>query len=61
MENPTTYATHTEIVAANTNKLLYIHERLKLSGKPYPLSPSANTCDVLFRNMHYPRTVHGIP
>ena len=49
MEHPTTYATHTEIVAAN--KLIIvrtysIQERLTLAGQPYPL-PSLNTCDVL--------------
>ena len=54
MENPTTYATHTEFVAAYQLIIVYnIQKRLALSGQPYPLQPNANTCDILYSNEHY--------
>ena len=66
MENPTAYATHTKVVAANQLIILYnIHVRLTFFvGQPYPFLPSANT------NIHVtyyiatstiPRTVLSIP
>ena len=54
MENPTTYATHTKIVAANELIMLdNIQVRLTFADQPYPLLPSANTCDVIYSNKHY--------
>ena len=54
MKNPTAYATHTEIVAANQS-ILVQHPRATdiVTGQPYPLPPSANTCGVLYSNEHY--------
>ena len=37
-----------------TNQLLYnIQVRLTFAGQPYPLPPSANTCDLLYSNEPY--------
>ena len=36
MENPTTYVTYTEIVAANQLMNVQLQERLALAGQPYP-------------------------
>ena len=48
-ENPTTYDTNTEIVAANQFYLLYnIQERLAVAGQPHPFHHQVqNTCDAL--------------
>ena len=42
MANPSTYATHAEIVAAN--QLYNIQIRITFAGEPYPTRPGANTC-----------------
>ena len=51
---PRTYATHTEIVAANELIIIVQHPRATgtVAGQPHPL-PSANTCDALYSNEHY--------
>ena len=51
MANPTTFTTRTAIVVAN--HLYNIQLRITLAGHPYPLPPSADTCDVLHCNEHY--------
>ena len=52
--NPTTYAIHTEIVAANQFIIVQRPRATDIvAGQPYPLPPSANTCDVLYSNEHY--------
>ena len=51
MATPSTYATHTEILAAN--QLYNIQIRITLAGEPYPTPPGANTCDALYSNEQY--------
>ena len=51
MADPSTYATHTEIVAAN--QLYNIQIPITFAGEPYPTVPGANTCGVLYSNEHY--------
>ena len=54
----TPHTPHIPKLLPPTNLLLYnIQERLALAGQPYPLPPSANTCDVLYSNQHY--TAYG--
>ena len=54
MENPTTYATHPcrNCCRQPISYCTTFQERLTLAGHPYPLPPSAKTCDVLYSNEH---------
>ena len=49
--NPSTYATHTEILAVN--QLYNIQIQMRFAVEPYPTPPGANTRDVLYTNEHY--------
>ena len=51
MTNPSAYATHTEIEAAN--QLYNIQIPITFAGEHYPTPPGANTCYVLYSNEHY--------
>ena len=65
MENPTTYTTHTEIVAADQ---IIIVQHPRATDIDWLINPihyhqvQTHVCDVLYRNEHtIPRSVHSIP